>query len=118
MMARLRWRSQLCPVLGTDQKISQIARGGIIKRDTSFMRARYKLSREKTLSYIRGYSWTGRLTIMGDMHAILYLFMLHAIWTMHAFKMNQSASLSYGDSEECRSIRERDEPSSSLPSNK
>jgi hypothetical protein len=88
MMVRLRWTSHISPVTGTDRKISQIARGAIIKRDTSFMRARNKLIREKTLPYIRGHSWTGKLTIMGDVDTILYLFMLHIIWTMHAFKIN------------------------------
>jgi hypothetical protein len=67
--------------------ISQIARGAIIKRDTVCMRANYKLNRRRTLSYIQGDSWTGRISWMRDVHAILCLFVSHAIWTLHALKI-------------------------------
>jgi hypothetical protein len=67
--------------------VSRVARGAINKRDTVCMRANYKLSPRKTLSYIRGDSWTGRLTWKKDVHAIFCVFMLHAIWTFHAFKI-------------------------------
>jgi hypothetical protein len=86
-MARNVLDFQLSPVLGTDQKISPIARGANIKRDTVCMRARYKLSERRTLSYIEGDSWTGRISWMRDVHAILCLFVSYAIWTLHAFKI-------------------------------
>jgi hypothetical protein len=67
--------------------ISRKCSGSKVKRDTACMRAKYKLSPRKTVSYIRGDSWTGRLPCKKDVHAIFCLFMLHAIWTMHAFKI-------------------------------
>jgi hypothetical protein len=51
------------------------------------MRARYKLSKRKTLSYIEGDSWTGRLSWMRDVHVILCSFVSYTIWTLHAFKI-------------------------------
>jgi hypothetical protein len=51
------------------------------------MRAIYKLSERRTLSYIEGDSWTGRISWMRDVHAIFCLFVSYAIWTLHAFKI-------------------------------
>jgi hypothetical protein len=47
------------------------------------MRAKYKLSRERRSHTFEGIA--GQVT--EDVHAILCLFMSHAIWTLHAFKI-------------------------------
>jgi hypothetical protein len=71
------------------------------------VRAKYKLSERKTLSYIQGDSWTGRISWMRDVHAILCLFVSYAIWTMHAFRIEiHRCVLAMWISEECILIRE------------
>jgi hypothetical protein len=67
--------------------ISRKLSGSKVKRDEQYMRAGYKLNPRKTLSYIKGDSWTCRLSWMRDLNAVYDLFMSHDIWTMHAFKI-------------------------------
>jgi hypothetical protein len=79
MVAMIVLDFQLSPVLGTDQNdLSDCSLSNYEERLSS-MRAKYKLSGRRTLSYIQEDSWTGRLTWEEDVYAILGPIMLHAI---------------------------------------